>query len=1279
MCRFSRDDCPNYRKVAGELGDIYSQLENIVYGRHKPKLDYTSIVKAAPHAAQTLRFPGMETRLKTISNPLNGTCMWLPQMDLYANWISRAKLEEHHGMLQVTGKPGSGKSTIMKYAYEQVRSSFDKTSTCVASFFFNKRGTSLEHSLAGMFRSLLYQILLSDSFKIATLSSLYEGDADRLLGLHLSDLQDLFRKVFLDQENDDINEQPRVNRTIIFVDAIDECDEPGNRDIAYFFGELTDLAYSIGVRLDVCLSRRDFPTVSLKSCPEIKIEMFTRCDIEHYISRRLDIAGFSGGNAGHEIRRELADKANGVFLWVVLVVDEIIKGRENGRNEKYLLKQIRQLPTQLDSLFTELLDLGKMSGPELRETLRLFQWAILSTSLLRLREWHHILAFIRDEPPKSLAEWKESIYHTETDEQLEKQIRAISRGLVEVKVHPVSTSYSDVDDASSVGAGAGSLDSAFGDSRVVQPIHETVRAFFLGGGRWLSEALRAAEDPRQDIASFSAEGHVAIMRCCFAYLAIDELQQYYEARLKHTQRSQIKETGELISPSLEIIKRRDFEISLLDGAISNGSMNLPLSLGSVGFGSSASSHQSDLISRPRINMTENATTHVTKSVRSAGTDPRSTSATSQMLCEYPALESYAIQRIFQHARLAQDGGANPESIITFIHGGCHWKRWLLLQDEVPWSRSLLSLAVHQRLDTWVEYMVECQSPELAKEEMNNALSFAIRRRRTKAISILAAHGAKAQVDQRLEAALRNEKTRRAFLVAMERRQDRANTNEEALSAVLPTYRTLLDNAIQHGNISYVSDLLKFGVKLRFHDVHTMRFDEACFMPSILKLLLDNGADINEKDKYDRTLAHVAAMHDRYDLLKELVLAGADINAKDYKGLTALHHLAKQIKRVCSSNIQDLISSGANVKEKDSDGRTPLHIIAKKSNRIHGTDDRDLRLADMFPGPMERKRKAQFSMVTELIDAGADINAKTDLGWTLLHYICDQHSDSEIIRCLVVAGADINAEDNTRLAPLHLAVQGAERKCLAKEFIASGANIHAKDAKNRTPMDILLEDYEGCWPDAETSKDIDALVSAGARFDTTHRDTHGWTPLHKAIVAGDWTVAEICATLGTDVNEQDAQGRTALHIACALSASAPLVSDFWVPLEPPTRLGSKKGIELCDRLLRLELDLSRKTVTGLSVLHLAADAGIYGPISTMVERGAKLDERDHLGRTPLYFAAEQGYRTVIAVLLDLGADPLITDNFGISPLQRAGDGEHPTSNTAAMEISRHLTKTQCQQQ
>src|SRR6266566_6290807 len=89
--------------------------------------------------------------------------------------------------------------------------------------------------------------------------------------------------------------------------------------------------------------------------------------------------------------------SNGIFLWVVLIVEDILKDIENGKNIKHIIRRTEALPKTLEDLFATLLD--KMEPEDSETALRLFHWAVLATGRLRLREWHHILAFIRGKPP----------------------------------------------------------------------------------------------------------------------------------------------------------------------------------------------------------------------------------------------------------------------------------------------------------------------------------------------------------------------------------------------------------------------------------------------------------------------------------------------------------------------------------------------------------------------------------------------------------------------------------------------------------------------------------------------------------------------------------------------------------------------------------------------------------------------------------------------------------------------------------------------------------------
>ena len=54
-----------------------------------------------------------------------------------------------------------------------------------------------------------------------------------------------------------------------------------------------------------------------------------------------------------------------------------------------------------------------------------------------------------------------------------------------------------------------------------------------------------------------------------------------------------------------------------------------------------------------------------------------------------------------------------------------------------------------------------------------------------------------------------------------------------------------------------------------------------------------------------------------------------------------------------------------------------------------------------------------------MDAGADIEAKTNAGLTPLHYAARANENPDVVQALVDAGADIEAKtENDGLAPLH---------------------------------------------------------------------------------------------------------------------------------------------------------------------------------------------------------------------------------------------------------------------
>jgi hypothetical protein len=104
---------------------------------------------------QSLAFHEMNMRGNDIKQQTPTTCSWLLEHESYKSWLSRK-----NGLLWIKGNPGVGKSTLMKYALHECKKHTPVNSELViASFFFHGRGSPLQKSSLGLFRSLLYQIL----------------------------------------------------------------------------------------------------------------------------------------------------------------------------------------------------------------------------------------------------------------------------------------------------------------------------------------------------------------------------------------------------------------------------------------------------------------------------------------------------------------------------------------------------------------------------------------------------------------------------------------------------------------------------------------------------------------------------------------------------------------------------------------------------------------------------------------------------------------------------------------------------------------------------------------------------------------------------------------------------------------------------------------------------------------------------------------------------------------------------------------------------------------
>jgi ankyrin repeat protein/nucleoside phosphorylase len=295
---------------------------------------------------EALDFEQLDARHATIRTAHTATCEWLLSKSEYMDWQDKDKLPEHHGFLWIKGKPGAGKSTIMKYAYTNAEN--HGSDLIAISYFFNARGEHLEKSTCGMYRSLLFQLLsklprLQAVLSTTEAASLQNTSPDLWTA---ESLQSLFCKTI---------ERLEDQRLTCFVDALDECEnnEDQVREMVDFFETLGECAVKDKIRLLVCFSSRHYPHITIDKCVELTLETQEGHseDITKYVNSKLKVGR---SKRVEQVKIDVLKKSQGVFLWVVLVIPMLQKAYDHG--QVYALgKRLKDIPKDLHELFRDIL------------------------------------------------------------------------------------------------------------------------------------------------------------------------------------------------------------------------------------------------------------------------------------------------------------------------------------------------------------------------------------------------------------------------------------------------------------------------------------------------------------------------------------------------------------------------------------------------------------------------------------------------------------------------------------------------------------------------------------------------------------------------------------------------------------------------------------------------------------------------------------------------------------------------------------------------------------
>ena len=267
-----------------------------------------------------------------------GTCDWFFRKTSYAQWRDFASASR---ILWINGMPACGKSVLAGYIVDQLQAN---QPDIPCSYFFFKHGDKVRSRLSSCLRSLAFQMASSDVHIRETL-------LDLLNDRRLSEDNDcaLWRKLFTSA----IFSAQRSQHYWI-IDGLDEC----SNFISFFESMLASIGSSVPLR--ILITSRDtmeleklFKGLGIESWQSERIlPSDTLADIQCIAEMKSLSWVVRDDQHRHTLIKKVISKAQGSFLWTVLVLKELSSSYSEGA----MSQALEDVPTEMKALFRRILD-----------------------------------------------------------------------------------------------------------------------------------------------------------------------------------------------------------------------------------------------------------------------------------------------------------------------------------------------------------------------------------------------------------------------------------------------------------------------------------------------------------------------------------------------------------------------------------------------------------------------------------------------------------------------------------------------------------------------------------------------------------------------------------------------------------------------------------------------------------------------------------------------------------------------------------------------------------
>lgn len=360
--QFKGPDDASYKKVRPEIKRIVDGAPAKILRRMNPRLIVYNDeqIRSTANSREKLECLHalvlaeadvmLENLRRTKGDRVEGTCEWVLLNAQFTEWLNSDKSQ----LLRLTGGPGIGKTMIATFLIDELKERAQYFESALFAFFFCDNKDERQRTATAVLRSLLVQLLRQQPSFFDYMQPEYEKyGEDKFKSVFCLDFGALWM-VF-----EAILRDPAERTIIIIIDALDECEEESKSNLVKVLHDLFDpnsrnnkgKSNTLVQSVKIIIAHRPEPSMEkgfLHGTQPLKVDggLINR-DLSKFIKEKtkklqddLDL----DSEKTDQIRDALERKAEGMFLWVSLVLGDMDRRDTQGNITDLLDKLQSGLP-----------------------------------------------------------------------------------------------------------------------------------------------------------------------------------------------------------------------------------------------------------------------------------------------------------------------------------------------------------------------------------------------------------------------------------------------------------------------------------------------------------------------------------------------------------------------------------------------------------------------------------------------------------------------------------------------------------------------------------------------------------------------------------------------------------------------------------------------------------------------------------------------------------------------------------------------------------------------